>query len=37
MDSSVAAALKAVKRIGGLTPTFIARHDTVTIAFRLEK
>jgi TonB family protein len=37
MDASVAAALKAVKRIGGLTPAFLARHDTVTIAFRLER
>jgi TonB family protein len=37
MDASVARALQNVKRIQGLTPSFIGRHETVTIAFRVEQ
>jgi outer membrane biosynthesis protein TonB len=36
MDASVARALQGIKQIQGLAPAFISRHDTVTIAFRVE-
>lgn len=37
MDASVARALQGTKQIQGLTPAFIDRHGTVTIAFRVEQ
>lgn len=36
MDSSVMRALQAVPRISGLSPGFLAGHDVVTIAFKLQ-
>lgn len=36
MDSSVMRALQAVPRIPGLSSAFLAKHDVVTIAFKLE-
>ena len=36
MDESVQQAMNAVQRVSGLSPSFLAQHETVTVAFRVE-
>lgn len=36
VDQSVLIALEAVKQIPGLTPSFLARHEEITVAFKVE-
>lgn len=36
LDASVREAVASVPRVGGLTSSFLERHDTITVSFRVE-